>query len=101
MIMSITAVARSLPIPIWRGRERRELIEGTVGVSAMYRTRKERERERKKKGKESCCYTYVPRLSRTEGLKEEEKKFSFIVEHTQCHLTEGAREKKLGLPSSN
>jgi hypothetical protein len=82
MIMFITAIARSLLIPIWREREREQLTrvnrEGIVGVSTICTEQEKRKREKK----ENCCYTYV----------------SFIVEHTQCHLKE--REKKLGLPSS-
>lgn len=52
MIMSITAIARSLhmPICIERERERGELIEGRVGESTTYRTKRERtEREKEKK----------------------------------------------------
>jgi hypothetical protein len=73
MIMFITAIARSLLIPIWREREREQLTrvnrEGIVGVSTICTEQEKRKREKK----ENCCYTYVSRLHRTEGLKE--KKF--------------------------
>ena len=89
MIMSITAIARSLHMPICierEGERERELIEGRVGESTTYRTKRER-KEREEKKTENCCYTYMSLLSRTEGLKEK-KIFVHRRTYAQCHLKE-------------
>ncbi len=80
MIMFITAIARSLLIPIWSERERLTRVNrGHEGVSTMYRRK---ERERKKKLLLYLC------LTSAWDRRTKRKKFSFIVEHTSCHLKE-------------
>ncbi len=62
-----------------------------MGVSTICTEKEKRERERKKK-RESCCYTYVSRLNRTEGLKEKNFRSSSNT-HTQCHLKEEKKKR--------
>jgi len=69
-----------------------------VGVSTICIEQEKREREKKKR--ESCCYTYVSRLNRTEGLKEKNFRSSSNI-HAVSPERKRRKKKKLGLPLSD